>query len=152
MITSTKPSAVKAEKNVNELNQPTLPLIKFLYQDGSLHTDKYSISPKNHFVSERDNLSYGKIEEYPETDNGPSKTVHYLKQFRGGRPGEYLPNPWGPLATAYDLSTNNDKRGERFCEYVRVREGLFNSYQDYLKTRNPLVFQGVEKAFLDGDI
>jgi len=151
VITTTKKSSAQTNKTIDEINKPNLPYIDFLYKDGNLKQDNYSLSPQNYFVSENDNLCYGKIEIYPSTNEVDSRTFYYLKQFRGGRPGEYLPDPYGLLSTPYDLSTNNDRRGERFCEYVRVRKDLFDSYQEYLKTRNPRIFRYVEKSLLDND-
>ena len=125
--------------SIDEVTNSDVPRIEFLKQDGSLVEEPFEISPKGFYVSTNDGFSYGKIEHYA------NKTVYALKQFRGGRPGEYLVNPYGILSTPYDLSTNNDKRGERFCEYLVLREDLFRNYQDYLMTRNPRVFNYVEK-------
>lgn len=126
-----------------EYNQK--PVIDFLSLNGSLTEEDYYVEG-NVFVSVNDSDRWGKIESYPDGDKR-----YFLKSFRGGRPGEIIPDPYGMFAKANDLSVYTDKRGERFCEYLRVKKSIFESYQQYLQTRNPRQFSGVVQEILNGE-
>lgn len=134
-------------KKPENTNKVILQAISFLNQDGVLTVENYLLSEdKKYFVSENDWQKFGKVEKFSDgTEN------HYLKRFRGGRPGEILINPYAMLAKPSDLSAFATQRGERFCEYVKVKADIFDSYKTFLSTRNSRFFDGAEKAIKDGD-
>jgi hypothetical protein len=142
MITSAKPGTKNTLETMNVVDPPE---IHFLTEDGNLTQDKFTLSEQNHFVSTEDWKRYGKVETFD------GKNRFYLKTFRGGRPGETLPDPWGLLSKREDLSTFATQRGTRSCEYVQVSEQWFQTYTTYLQTRNPVFFKHVERAILNGE-
>ncbi len=121
------------------------PTIQFMSVNGSLVEEDFYIEG-NTFVSEKDFERYGKIESYSDGD-----TKYFLKSFRGGRPGEVVPDPYGMFAKANDLSIYTDIRGERFCEYLRVKKLVFDGYQQYLQSRNPRFYSWVVQIILSGE-
>ncbi len=144
MITNAKYK--EAAPVMSNLQKQELPRIEFLRKDGSLQEEPFKLSEYNAFVStENDYLAYGKIEHYKDG------TRYFLKEFRGGRIGEYLPDPYGFMTKETDLSTLNEQRGGRYCEYTRVKPVLFEGYKEYLQTRNERHFQWVLQQFLSGE-
>jgi hypothetical protein len=140
-------SAKINEKSVNFTNDPVeRPDIWFLDEDGKLVQEEFILSPFNHYVSkEFDWKRYGKVEVFL------NKTIYSLKTFKNGRVGEVLPDRWGALSQTNDLSTFSDRKGSRSAEYQQVSERLFQTYQTYQKTRNPIYFRQVERDILNGD-
>lgn len=125
----------------------TLKGIAFLNQDGVLTVEDYLLSEdKRYFVAGNDWQKFGKVEKFSD-----GSETHYLKRFRGGRVGEVLINPYGMLSKPSDLSAFATQRGERFCEYVKVKPEIFDCYKMFLATRNSRYFDGAEKAIKDGD-
>lgn len=139
MITTSKSKVIK--------QTPELSSISFLNMDGLLTTEDYMLSEDSkHYVSKEDFKKLGKVEKW---SDGSEDT--YLKRFRGGRPGEIIFDPYAMLSKPTDLSAFATQRGERFCEYVKVKPELFDCYRAYLETRNPRYFASVDKAMKDGD-
>lgn len=134
-------------KKKESKEQPTLVAIHFLNIDGTLSDETYELSEdRKYFVSLEDFKKYGKVEEWSD-----GSKVQFLKRFRGGRPSEIVPDPWSMMAKSTDLSAYTTRRGERFCEYVKVKQEIFDTYQVYLQTRNPRYFAFVDKSMKDGD-
>jgi hypothetical protein len=142
MIASAKPG--EPARKLNNLGATERPIIHFLSINGSLTEEEFDLSEdKRQYVSINDHQRYGKIESFKD------ENIHYLKTYRGGRDGEFVPDPYGYFGTDVDLSVQNNQRGGRFCEYQRVTPEVFRSYQIYLHTRVPAYLDGVVKAFRD---
>lgn len=132
-------TAQKDTKLTLSENDYEKPDIYFLFQNGTVDQTEYFLE-NNHFLSVEDHKTLGKVEVYTKGNK------YFLKQYRGGRPGEFLPDPYGSFYKPEDLSAKAVQRGTRFCEYLEVKESLFTTYQTYLINRNPLYFKSVEKA------
>lgn len=133
--------------NCKPINQntetSTTPVVSFLDIDGRLHEETPVLFENRYYVSKNDNKSYGKIEAYGDD------VRYFLKQYRGGRPGELLVDPYGMHSKAEDMSAYLTQRGHRFCEYIQVNEQVFNTYVSYLHSRNPIHFRHCEKEILN---
>ena len=138
MITSCKKDNLKDKKE--------LVYIKFLNQDGlEFNSDIELVN--NGYVSKEDHKTFGKVEGY---SNGKVVSYKYfLKQYRGGRPGELLVDPYGMMSKVEDLSAFVTQRGGRFCEYISVTEDIYNTYLLYLRSRDSRYFRSCEKYLLD---
>jgi hypothetical protein len=117
----------------------------FLNKEGQLSQEEYIVNTKALVAARDDDLKYGKIEVYG------SLHKYYLKFACGGRSDELVIDPYSIVGSPSTMSINNDLYGERFCEYRRVTEQIFNGYSFYLQTRNPLYYNGVRQAILNGD-
>lgn len=140
MITTAKDVLKTEHKHVDQ--------ISFLLIDGSQKTEEF-ILDNNTYLSKEDYNKYGKIEFYSNSNGDTVDTKYYLKQFRGGRPGELLVDPYGMMSKAEDLSAFVTQRGSRFCEYVAVPQDIYNSYVFYLRLRDSRHFRTCEKYLLD---
>lgn len=138
MITTTK----KPELN----EQPELHTVYFLDKDGFEKEEIPTIHDRA-YVSQTDHDKYGKVEVYRLEDKLYRNC--FLKQFRGGRAGELLVDPYGMFAKPEDLSAYVNTKGHRFCEYTPVSEVIYESYVNYLRTRDVRYFRFAEKAVLD---
>lgn len=137
---------ITTTKNINQELEPKLETIYFLNLDGSEEICSTSIKDRN-YVADEDHNKYGKVEVYRV---GNRIDQHFfLKQFRGGRPGELLVDPYGMFAKAEDLSSYVNIKGHTFCEYVRVNPEIYHSYVNYLTSRDIRYFRYAEKAVLD---
>lgn len=137
-------TTVKSINNTGEY--VTIPTVHFLILSGDLKEESALLNtdnPSQGYVSKEDYNKYGKIQIYE------NKSKYFLKQFRGGRPGELLVDPYGMFAKSEDLSTFSTQRGHRFCEYVEVTPEIFDHYVAYLKTRDSRYIRYCEKYILD---
>ncbi len=132
-------------KTLDSIDKSEKPKILFVCVNGSLNEEDFVLQ-NNTFVSEkRDFERYGKVEIYNDRE------LYYIKSFRGGRAGEIVPDPYGLLSKDTDLSLQNEQRGGRFCEYIPVKQEIFVQYRQYLLTRQPILFKGVENAIKNGE-
>ena len=138
-------SIASAQKNENPGPKTEVPKILFLNIDGFLVSDQFELSGMQYVSINNESKFAGKVEQYDKT------FVYYVKTFRGGRPGEVLYDPYGALSKPTDLSLSTARRGERFCEYMKVSEVVFNSYLQYLRTRNPIWFKQAERTILNNE-
>lgn len=136
----TNPKAVSPETEYE------LHTVYFLTVDGQEHREQPVVTDRN-LISKEDHNKYGKVEVYKSESN--VREDYYLKQFRGGRPGELLVDPYGMFAKAEDLSAYTSQRGHRFCEYIQVPRDVYFSYINYLETRDSRYFRYCEKFMLD---
>jgi hypothetical protein len=120
--------------------------VYFLHVDGS-EVRETPVLKDRFYVSEQDHNKYGKVEAY--VSDSSLREDYYLKQFRGGRPGELLVDPYGMFSKAEDLSAYANQRGHRFCEYSKVPKEVYYSYVNYLETRDVRYFRYCEKFLLD---
>ena len=115
--------------------------------DGKLSLEDYLLTEdKKNLVSARDFEKYGKVETWT---NGDAN--YFIKQFRGGRMGSFVVNPYSMMSRASDLSAYVSTKGDSFCEYLKVKKEIFDCYRTFLETRNDRYFSSVEKAVKDGD-
>ncbi len=138
MKTISDPSQLNVKDNVQ------LPRIFFMYKDGKFREDEYFVSGLQ-YISQNEYEVFGKIEKF---DN---QTNYYLKSYKGGRTGETVPDPYGSFFKESDLSTVSNQMGTRICEYLQVKQEIFEYYQNYLETRSPIWFKYVERAILNGE-
>lgn len=139
MITNTK--------NPTHLDDVKLETVYFLVQDGSQVNEVPILNDNRVYVSATDHNKFGKVEVYKIGNS--IKEDYFLKQYRGGRPGELLVDPYGMFSKQEDLSAFVTQRGHKFCEYIPVKADVYNSYVNYLLTRDSRYFRFAEKAILD---
>lgn len=139
MIAKTKPPALSEDVN--------LECIYFLLNDGSEIHEIPVLNDNKAYVSSQDHNKFGKVELYKV--GSKIRQDYYLKQYRGGRSGELLVDPYGMFARPEDLSAFVTQRGHTFCEYIPVKEEVYESYVNYLKSRDSRYFRYAEKAILD---
>lgn len=135
-----------AKKETDDSQEVLSTVVLFLTVDGKQVREE-PILINNMYVSEKDHDKYGKVETYVKGE--VIRHEYFLKQFRGGRDGELLVNPYGMFAKAEDLSAYVTQRGHRFCEYVKVPDNIYFCYMSYLQSRDSRYFRSCEKYILD---
>lgn len=123
-----------------------LSTVYFLTKEGN-ETNETPVLNNNTYVSVEDYNKYGKVEVY--SDGKQIRQEYFLKQYRGGRSGELLVDPYGMFSKSEDLSAFVNQKGHRFCEYVKVPSEVYHSYVNYLQSRDVRYFRYAEKAVLD---
>lgn len=136
-----------AKRNLVDNNFEKLCDILFLTRDGEEVSEDPVLTDNKFYVSPEDHNKFGKVEIY-ETANG-IKQKYFLKQYRGGRPGELLVDPYGMFAKPEDLTAFITQRGHQFCEYILVNPDVYHSYVNYLQSRDVRYFRFCEKSILD---
>lgn len=133
-------------KVVQDEQESKLQSVLFLNKDG-IEQEETPQEVNKTYVSVQDYNKYGKVEVY--TNGNKIQQTFFLKQFRGGRPGELLVDPHGVFSKPEDLSAFTTQRGSRFCEYIKVPDIVYYSYVNYLQSRDIRYFRYCEKYILD---
>lgn len=118
----------------------------FYNKDGMFFSDAVSA------VATRDGDVYWSASREGETcakkEIYEDKEKYYVKKcFIGPNSGNFA-NPYGPLSKAGELSAYDSQSDRRHYEYVQVDQDVFNSYLNFLVTRNPSYLRNSERLYL----
>lgn len=121
--------------------------ILFVNHQGQTFSDSCKIIDKptgSIVVAQNDTTSAAKMEIYP------SEVLYYVKYGTCGIYVGRLLNPYNTLGNARDYLAYDSHGGRAYFEYKRVSKDIYDSYVQFLKTRNPVHLLSAERGIVNG--